>query len=134
MIEEKPNTRLNQQSAPAAAPAVPSAGQSAPVAAQKKKRAQFEPYHSREDLDSKIDPECAPRIDKKGKVQAPGKSKYFLARTGDTFKLIAVYRNGKGIARRGVRTLKPYKKSNPEDKAVMRQLFSMGIPGAVQIK
>lgn len=95
-----------------------------------KKKVSFEPYLGRESLSGE---EYEPLKDKKGKAIRAGKTKYFVNRSGNTFELIGVYRNGKGIARRHVRTLKPYKRERVKDRDFLRQLVDYKIPGAMVV-
>lgn len=120
------NTRLKKSEEQGDAPASTEAAEPSPS----KKEQLYEGYNGPESLEGK---EFEPKLDSKGKVLAPGKPKYFINRNGDTYKVIAVYRNGKGIARRLVRTLKPKKRSALDDRAIMRQLYAWKIPGAEKI-
>lgn len=66
-----------------------------------------------------------------------GKSKYVIEEkilgNNRVFKVIAKYRNGKGIGSRMIKVLHPYKKNALEDKVIMRRLYEAKIPGAVKV-
>ena len=71
-------------------------------------------------------------IDKKGKVMKQGTPQHFVHRALTCHKVIAVYKNGKGTARRLDRVLYLNKKSSRgrRDKDFLNRLKSIGIPGA----
>lgn len=100
------------------------------VKEQTKKVQRFLPYTGKESLPPAV-------IDKHGRVKKAGESRYFLSGNSNVgYKLLRVYRNGKGIGRSLVRVLKVggrtaavnnvrYKK----DRAFLEQLRAVGIPG-----
>lgn len=69
-------------------------------------------------------------LDNKGNVIKPGQSRHFLARHGNVYKLIKVYR-AKGIKHSLVRMIKPNIKNKPGEKALLLDLKKRDIPGAI---
>lgn len=100
------------------------------VKEQTKKVPQFLPYTGKDSLPPAV-------IDKHGRVKKAGESRYFLSGNSNAgYKLLRVYRNGKGIGRSLVRVLKVggrtaavNKVRYNKDKAFLEQLRKAGIPG-----
>jgi len=80
------------------------------------------PYKGKEEL-----PEAV--LDSKGKVIKPGEPRHFLARQGNNYKLVRVYR-ARGIKHGLVRMVKPYIKGKPEDYLTM-QIAESGSTGPI---
>lgn len=76
------------------------------------------PYTVDEDL-----PE--PVMGKRGRVKKPGEPRFTISRRGEVVEFVAVYRNGKGVARRLVKALKPEKNGN--DKALLSRIRAAGV-------
>ena len=93
-------------------------------------KARFLPYIGKESL-----PACV--VDKHGRVKKAGESRYFLSGNSNLgYKLIRVYRNGKGIGRSlvrvlktGARTFTKNKIRASKDRAFLDELRKAGIPG-----
>ena len=80
------------------------------------------PYDGKENLPKET-------LDSKGQVVKQGASRHFVAREGNVYKLIRVYR-AKGIKHSLVRMLKPRVKERVQDRILFNQLKSFNIPGA----
>lgn len=76
---------------------------------------------------SKLPPD---KLDAKGNVLAVGEARHFVARHGNDYKLIRVYR-AKGVKHALVRMVKPRLKDKPEEKAFFNELKRHEIPGAI---
>lgn len=70
------------------------------------------------------------QLDSKGKVTKQGQPRHFVARQGNSYKLIRVYRAG-GIKHSLVRMVKPFNKDKPEEKIFFQRLKKLEIPGAI---
>lgn len=71
------------------------------------------------------------KTSKRGKVLARGSARYALRMTGSgTYKLLAFFRNGKGVATALVKVLKPMKKTarGLRDKALLKALTASKVP------
>ena len=70
------------------------------------------------------------KLDKRGRIQKVGAPHYFLRGSESAgFKLIAVYKNGKGIGRRLVARLKSKKYRNPKEVLLLKELRDCGVLG-----
>lgn len=93
-------------------------------------KSRFLPYLGKESL-----PPCV--VDKHGRIKKAGESRYFLSGNSNLgYKLIRVYRNGKGIGRSlvrvlktGARTFTKNKIRASKDRAFLDELRKAGIPG-----
>lgn len=93
-------------------------------------KSKFLPYTGKDDLPPAV-------IDKRGRVKKAGEPRYFLnGNSSSGYKLIRVYRNGKGIGRSLVRVLKTSgrtasvnKARYAKDRAFLDELRKAGIPG-----
>lgn len=85
---------------------------------------EYPPYTGKQDLE-------AATLGKKGYVKKHGAKRYLINRKGDKYKLIEIFKNGRGIARRHVVTLAPRKQGNRgmKDAAFLRRLAKDGVPG-----
>lgn len=76
------------------------------------------------------------KLDKKGKVMKPGSMQYAtITALNGTVKLVGYFRNGKGLARRMVKILKPQKKNSrgAADRAFLKQLRVSGVKDVTQL-
>lgn len=75
-------------------------------------------------------------LDKKGKIVKPGTSQYAtITALNGTVKLVAYFRNGKGVGRRLVKVLKPQKKNSrgAKDRAFVKDLRKSGVLDTVAL-
>ena len=136
---ENTSTRLPQQNPPGGDPPQDPPPAKPPVAAAAKKGGKIEwlPYKGKSDLPMNY----VKGKDRKGKdgrveggrVTHAGSERYALRPThGDfpAYELLAFYRNGKGVARRLVATLKTFNRGprGTKDRRFFEELKSKGVP------
>ena len=120
-MADETRTRLNR---PSAEPPAVKKPQKASTETEIKANPKWPPFIDKEHL-----PKDA-QFDKKGRVTKAGTVQYAtLTSPNGTVKLLGYFRNGKGLARRMIKLLKPQKKNSRgmSDRALLKELRGAGV-------